>query len=66
MSVDDVISRDKVENPLISIVIPIFNTEEYLEESLDSVVNQTLTDLEIICINDNSTDDSLKLLKRIC
>lgn len=63
MSVDNVINRDKVENPLISIVIPIFNTEEYLEESLDSVVNQTLTDLEIICINDNSTDDSLKLLK---
>lgn len=63
MSNDSVKNIYDVNHPLISVIIPIYNTEEYLEESLDSIVNQTLTDLEIICINDNSTDNSLKILK---
>lgn len=50
--------------PKISVLIPIFNVEKYLEECLDSVVNQTLRDIEIICINDGSTDDSLKIIKK--
>jgi glycosyltransferase involved in cell wall biosynthesis len=41
----------------------VYNVEEYLRECLDSVINQTLSDLEIICINDGSTDNSLKILK---
>ena len=52
-----------VENPLVSVIVPIYNTEEYLEECLDSLVNQTLEDIEIICIEDNSSDDSLKILR---
>lgn len=47
----------------ISVIIPIFNDEDFLKECLDSVCNQTLTDIEIICINDGSTDNSLKILK---
>ena len=46
-----------------SVVIPIFNSEEYLKECLDSVINQTFKDFEIICVNDGSTDDSEAILK---
>ncbi|MCD7782066.1 MAG: glycosyltransferase [Methanosphaera sp.] len=47
----------------VSIVIPVYNVENYLRECLDSVVNQTLTDIEIICINDGSPDNSLEILE---
>lgn len=49
--------------PQISVLVPIFNVEKYLRECLDSVVNQTLRDLEIICINDGSTDGSLAIIE---
>ena len=49
-----------IENPLVSIIIPVYNVAPYLEEALDSVVNQTYTNLEIIIIDDGSTDDSYK------
>ncbi len=48
--------------PKVSIVIPVYNVEEYLRECLDSVINQTLRDIEIICINDGSTDNSADIL----
>ena len=47
----------------ISVIVPVYNVEEYLEKCLDSVTNQTLKDIEIICINDGSTDNSLEILK---
>lgn len=47
----------------VSIIIPVYNMEKYLRQSLDSVINQTLQDLEIICINDGSCDSSLEILK---
>lgn len=47
--------------PLISVVIPIFNVEAYLAECIESVIHQSLTDLEIICINDGSMDNSLAI-----
>ena len=47
----------------ISVVIPIYNTEHYLSRCLDSVINQTYENLEIICVNDGSTDNSLDVLK---
>ena len=46
----------------VSVVIPVYNVEDYLGECLDSVINQTLTDIEVICINDGSTDKSLDIL----
>ena len=48
----------------LSVVVLVYNTEYYLEECLDSLVNQTLDDIEIICVNDESTDNSLNILKR--
>ena len=47
----------------VSVIIPIFNVEKYLKKSLDSVVNQTLKEIEIIAIDDGSTDNSLNILK---
>ena len=46
----------------ISVVVPVYNAEPYLKECMDSVCSQTFHDLEIICVNDGSTDDSLQIL----
>lgn len=46
----------------VSVVIPVYNVEEFLKECLDCIVNQTLEDIEIICINDGSKDKSLDIL----
>lgn len=48
--------------PKFSIIIPIYNVEKYLSKCLDSLVNQTFTDIEIICVNDGSSDNSLQVL----
>jgi len=50
--------------PKISIIVPVYNTEKYLEKCLDSLVNQTLKDIEIIIINDGSTDGSEKIIEK--
>ena len=47
----------------VSVVIPIYNVEDFLGECLDSITNQTLDDIEIICVNDGSKDRSLEILK---
>ena len=47
----------------VSVIVPVFNVGDYLSTSLDSILNQSLEDIEIICINDGSTDDSLKILE---
>ena len=47
----------------MSVIIPVFNVEDYLAECLDSVINQTFQDMEIICIDDVSTDNSFNILK---
>lgn len=52
-----------VENPLISVIIPVYNTDKYLKECLDSILNQTLKEIEVICIDDKSTDNSLNILE---
>ena len=61
----DIYSIGKQNSPeaKISVVIPVYNSEDYLVECLDSIVNQTFKDIEIICIDDGSTDGSLEILK---
>ncbi len=48
----------------VSITVPVYNVEKYLEKCLDSLIGQTLKDIEIICINDGSTDNSLSILEK--
>lgn len=50
--------------PKVSIIIPVYNVEKYIRQALDSVVNQTLKDIEIICVNDCSPDNSLAILEK--
>ncbi len=49
--------------PKVSVIVPVYNCEKYINTCLESLINQTLKDIEIICINDGSTDNSLKILK---
>ena len=51
-------------SPAVSVVIPVYNVAAWLPECLDSIRNQTLDDIEIICIDDGSTDDSADILHR--
>lgn len=50
--------------PEVSVIIPVYNVEKYLAECLDSLLVQTFTDWEAICVNDGSTDSSLTILKK--
>ena len=54
-----------MNSPKVSIIIPIYNTERYLENSLQSIRQQTLNDIEIIVVNDGSTDSSLDIMEKI-
>ena len=51
-------------NKKISVIIPVYNTEDYIEKCILSIMNQTYKNLEIILVNDGSTDDSIKICKR--
>lgn len=48
---------------MVSIIIPVYNTAQYLRQALDSVINQSYKNLQIICVNDGSTDNSLSILE---
>ena len=50
---------------LFSIIVPVYNVQEYLSTCIDSILNQTFTDFEAIFVNDGSVDDSLKILNSI-
>lgn len=49
--------------PLLSVIVPVCNVEKYLHECMDSIENQIMEDIEVICINDGSTDSSLEILE---
>lgn len=53
------------QKPLLSVIMPVYNSEKYLETAVNSVLNQTFSDLELICVDDCSGDSSLEILKRI-
>lgn len=50
--------------PFISVIVPVYNVEKYLSRCLDSLISQTLKEIEIICINDGSKDNSAKILEK--
>ena len=51
-----------LNNPKVSVIIPVYNVEKFLKDCLDSIISQTLKDIEIICIDDGSTDNSKRIL----
>ena len=51
------------DKPFVSVVVPVYNVQDFLPECLDSLVSQSLKNIEIICINDGSTDNSLDILR---
>ena len=53
-----------IMKPAISIILPVYNVERHLEQCLNSVLAQTLTDIEIIIVNDGSTDSSSDIIAR--
>lgn len=61
---EQLLIKNRVDSPLVSVIIPVFNVEKYLEECINSILCQTLTDIEILCINDGSTDSSPDILRK--
>ena len=59
----DMYSKD-FDDILVSVIIPVYNGERYLNSCLNSIHDQSLKNMEIICIDDNSTDNSLNILKQ--
>lgn len=55
----------QINSPKVSVIIPVFNTEVYVEEAVRSIMNQTLRDIEIIIVDDGSTDNSLSVIKKL-
>jgi glycosyltransferase involved in cell wall biosynthesis len=55
-----------MDKPLVSILVPVFNVEKYLKECFDSLTNQTLENIEIIVVNDGSTDKSPLIVEEYC
>lgn len=53
------------ESPLISVIIPVYNTAQYLKDAVGSIMNQTIHDIEIIVVNDGSTDDSERIIHEL-
>lgn len=53
-----------IKNPKISIIVPVYNAEKYIDRCIESIINQSFDSIEIIAINDGSTDESLNILKK--
>src|SRR5699024_12612522 len=52
-----------MKNPIISIIVPVYNAKNYIEKCLNSILNQDIKDFEIIVVNDASDDDTINILK---
>ena len=55
----------KNKNPKISVVMTVYNEEKFLDESMQSILNQTFKDFEFIILNNNSEDKSLNIIKKV-
>ncbi|MCM1338279.1 MAG: glycosyltransferase, partial [Muribaculaceae bacterium] len=53
-----------MQNIKISVIVPVYNVEKYLSQCLESILSQSLQEIEIICINDGSTDSSYQILEK--
>ena len=53
------------QNPLISIIVPVYNAEKYIEKCLNSLLAQTYPNIEILCTNDCSTDNSASIIQEM-
>lgn len=51
---------------LVSVVVPVFNVERYVAETIKSILDQTLTNIEVLCVNDGSTDNSAEIVEKFC
>lgn len=61
----EIICNNNIVSPSVSVIIPIYNVEKYIDECIASIRNQTLKNIEIICVNDGSIDSSLEIVKKI-
>lgn len=59
-------SKESKSGVDVSVIIPFYNAEKFISKTLDSVLNQTLKNIEVIAVDDGSTDDSLSVVKRYC
>lgn len=59
-----VIKGEKMETIKVSVIVPVYNVEEYIEECIESIVNQTLKEIEIIIVNDGTKDNSMKKIEK--
>lgn len=59
------LKNNMINNPLISIIVPIYNVEEFIEECINSLINQSYINIEIVCVDDGSTDSSVEILRNI-
>ena len=63
-SLDDAAPQaEKDGPPVVSVVMPVYNASEYIRQALDSILGQTLRDIEVICVDDGSTDDSADIVR---
>ena len=62
MGMQSVLAQTKITRPKVSVIVPVYNNEDHIDECLQSIVDQTLQDIEIIVINDGSTDRSRHIL----
>jgi glycosyltransferase involved in cell wall biosynthesis len=62
MSMQTALAQTRLERPKVSVIVPVYNSSKYLRECLDSILNQTLKEIEVIIIDDGSTDDSISII----
>ena len=61
--IHDTIKSQNKDLPLISVIMPVFNTQDFLAVSIESVLNQTYENFELICVDDGSTDESASIIR---